>query len=171
MCMCIYIYFFFFPGEISALFCLIFMFKVYWILFIALPHWLELGKETGFYGSMRVAQITKEINSEYPLEGLMLKLQHLAIWCKEPTHWKSPCCWERLRAGGEGGNRGWDGWMASRLNGHELKQTQGDSEDRETWCAAVHGVSKSWTRPSDWTRTDYKEPIFMGKETEGKLLT
>ena len=27
-------------------------------------------------------------------------------------HWKRPRCWERLRAGGEGGNRGWDGWMA-----------------------------------------------------------
>ena len=26
---------------------------------------------------------------------------------------KRPWCWERLRAGGEGGNRGWDGWMAS----------------------------------------------------------
>ena len=26
----------------------------------------------------------------------------LATWCKEPTHWKSPWCWERLRAGGEG---------------------------------------------------------------------
>ena len=37
----------------------------------------------------------------------------LATWCKELTHWKRPCCWERLRAGGEGGNRGWDGWMAS----------------------------------------------------------
>ena len=34
-------------------------------------------------------------------------------WCKEPTHWKRPWCWERLRAGGEGGNRGWGGWMAS----------------------------------------------------------
>ena len=27
--------------------------------------------------------------------------------------WKRPWCWERLRAGGEGDNRGWDGWMAS----------------------------------------------------------
>ena len=35
----------------------------------------------------------------------------LAIWCKELTHWKGPCCWERLRAGGEGGDRRWDGWM------------------------------------------------------------
>ena len=36
-----------------------------------------------------------------------------AAWCKEPTHWKRPWCWERLRAGGEGEDKGWDGWMAS----------------------------------------------------------
>ena len=33
----------------------------------------------------------------------------LATWCKELTHLKRPWCWERLRAGGEGDNRGWDG--------------------------------------------------------------
>ena len=37
----------------------------------------------------------------------------LATWRKEPTHWKRPWCWGRLRAGGEGGDRGWDGWIAS----------------------------------------------------------
>ena len=37
----------------------------------------------------------------------------LATWCKELTHWKRPWCQERLKAGGEGDNRGWDGWMAS----------------------------------------------------------
>ena len=37
----------------------------------------------------------------------------LATQCEEPTHWKRPWCWERLRERGEGGNRGWDGWMAS----------------------------------------------------------
>ena len=37
----------------------------------------------------------------------------LATWCKELTHWKRPWCWERLRAGGEGDDRGWDDWMAS----------------------------------------------------------
>ena len=37
----------------------------------------------------------------------------LATWCKDLTHWKRPWCWERLKAGGEGDNRGWDGWMAS----------------------------------------------------------
>ena len=34
-------------------------------------------------------------------------------WCDELTHWKRPWCWERLKAGGEGDDRGWDGWMAS----------------------------------------------------------
>ena len=37
----------------------------------------------------------------------------LATWCEELTHWKTPWCWERLGAGGEGDGRGWDGWMAS----------------------------------------------------------
>ena len=37
----------------------------------------------------------------------------LATWCEVPTHWKRLWCWERLRAGGEAGNKGWDGWMAS----------------------------------------------------------
>ena len=37
----------------------------------------------------------------------------LATWWEELTHWKRLWCWERLKAGGEGDNRGWDGWMAS----------------------------------------------------------
>ena len=37
----------------------------------------------------------------------------LATWWEELTHWKRPWCWERLKAGGEGDDRGWDGWMAS----------------------------------------------------------
>ena len=37
----------------------------------------------------------------------------LATWCEELTRWKRPWCWERLKAGGEGDDRGWDGWMAS----------------------------------------------------------
>ena len=58
--------------------------------------------------------ILKEISSEYSLEGLMLKLKlqyfgHLM----QRTHWKRPWCQERLKSGGEGNYRGWDGWMAS----------------------------------------------------------
>ena len=37
----------------------------------------------------------------------------MATWCEELTHLRRPWCWERLRAGGEGDNRGWDGWMVS----------------------------------------------------------
>ena len=37
----------------------------------------------------------------------------LATWGKELTHLKRPWCWERLGAGGEGDDRGWEGWMAS----------------------------------------------------------
>ena len=37
----------------------------------------------------------------------------LATWCKELPPWKRPWFWERLKAGGEGVDRGWDGWMAS----------------------------------------------------------
>ena len=60
--------------------------------------------------------IVKDISSEYSLEGLMLKLKfqsfgHLAK--EELTHWKRPWCWKRLKVGGEGDDRGWDGWMAS----------------------------------------------------------
>ena len=39
----------------------------------------------------------------------------LATWCEELTRWKRLWCWERLRAGGEGVDRGWDGWMASAI--------------------------------------------------------
>ena len=37
----------------------------------------------------------------------------MATWCKELTHWKRHWCWERLRAGGEEDDWGWEGWMAS----------------------------------------------------------
>ena len=59
--------------------------------------------------------ILKEVNPEYSLEGLKLhwSTNTSATWCKELTHWKRLWCWERLRTGGEGDDRGWDGWMAS----------------------------------------------------------
>ena len=55
--------------------------------------------------------ILKEISPSCSLEGLMLKLNSnsLATWYEELTHLKRPWCWERLRAGGKGDDRGWDG--------------------------------------------------------------
>ena len=59
--------------------------------------------------------ILKEIKAKYSLEELMLKLkiQTLATWCEELTHWKRLWYWERMKEGGEGDDEGWDGWMAS----------------------------------------------------------
>ena len=37
----------------------------------------------------------------------------LVTWCEEPIHLKRPWCWERLKMGGEGDDRGWDGWRTS----------------------------------------------------------
>ena len=58
--------------------------------------------------------ILQEISPGYSLEGLMLKLklQYLATWCEELTHWKRPWSWERWKAE-EVDDRGRDGWMAS----------------------------------------------------------
>ena len=59
--------------------------------------------------------ILKEISPGCSLEGLKMKLNSntLATSGEELTHWKRPWCWEGLGTGGEGDNRGWDGWMAS----------------------------------------------------------
>ena len=48
----------------------------------------------------------------------------ILVWCELKTHWKRPWCWERLRAGGEGDDTGWDGWC-HQLNGHESEETPG----------------------------------------------
>ena len=75
--------------------------------------WRRLLRVLGLQGDPQ--SFLKEISPEYSLEGLMLKLklQTLATWYKELTHLKIPWCWERLKAGEKGENRGWEGWMSS----------------------------------------------------------
>jgi len=59
--------------------------------------------------------ILKEVSAEYSLEGLMLKLklQYFGHLMRGTDSLEKTWCWERLKTGGEGDNRGWDGWMAS----------------------------------------------------------
>ena len=61
--------------------------------------------------------ILKETSPLCSLEGLILrlKLQYFGHLCGELTHLKRPWCWERLKAGREGNDRGWEGWMASSM--------------------------------------------------------
>ena len=73
--------------------------------------------------------ILKEINPEYSLEGLMMKLQYFSHLMqkkkKESTHRKRPWCWERLRAGGEGTTEDEMAGWHHRLDGYECEQTLG----------------------------------------------
>ena len=79
----------------------------------------------------------------------------LATWCREPTPWKRSSCWERLRAGREGGDREWDGWMASLTQRPWVWASSGS-----WWWTGrpgllqVHGVAKSQTRLSHGTTTN-----------------
>ena len=61
----------------------------------------------------------EEISPEYSLEGLMLKLklQYFGHVMWRADSLEKTLIWERLKVGGEGYNRGWDGWMAPPTQG------------------------------------------------------
>ena len=68
------------------------------------------------------------------------------------THLKRHWCWERLTAGGEGDDRGWDGWRASPTQCTWVWVNSGSCWwTGRAWHAAVHGVAKSQTWLSKWT--------------------
>ena len=93
--------------------------------------------------------ILKEISPEYSLEGLMLKLK-LQYFnnLKELTHLKRPLCWERLRAGGEGDDRGWGGWIALPILWTWVWVSSGSWE--WTWRPVVLQFMGSQSVGHDW---------------------
>ena len=87
----------------------------------------------------------------------------------QQTHWKRPWCWEGLGVGGEGDDRGWDGWMASRTWWAWVWVNSGS-----LWWTGRPGVLRfmgsqrvghDWATELNWTElTKVIQLIFDGTE-------
>ena len=97
--------------------------------------------------------ILKEISPGCSLEGLMPKLilQCFGHLMQRADSFEKTWCWERLKVGGEGDDRGWDGWMVSPT---QWTWVWVNSRSRQ-WTGRPDVLqylgSQSWTRLSDWT--------------------
>ena len=100
----------------------------------------------------------KEISPEYSLEGLKLKLHYFGhlIWRTDSL--EKTLMLGKIKVGGEGDDRGWDGWMAS-----PMQWTWVWVYSRSRWWTGRPGmlqsmeVAKNWTRLSDWTELNQRE--------------
>ena len=79
----------------------------------------------------------------------------LATSCEELTHWKRLWCWDGLGAGGEGDDRGWDGWMASPTRWTWVWVNSGSwwwiGRPGVLWFMGSQRVGHDWVTELNWT--------------------
>ena len=113
----------------------------------------------------------KEIRPGISLEGMMLKLklQYFGHLMQRVDSLEKIWCWEGLGAGREGDDRGWDGWMASGLDGRESEWTLGVSDGQGGLvCCNSRGCKESdtterlkWTELNFWYSLAWKECLLQ----------
>jgi len=110
--------------------------------------------------------ILKEISPGISLERMMLKLklQYFGHLMQRVDSLK-----KTLMLGGIGG-RGWDGWMVSLTQGTWVWVNSELVMDREAWRAAIHGITKSRTRLSNWTELNTCSKNSQNLGIEGNFL-
>ena len=84
----------------------------------------------------------------------------LATWCEELIHLKRPWCWERLKEGGEGNDRGWDGWMASLMTQWTWVWVNSGiwwwtGRPCVLWSMGLQRVGHDWATELNWTELRY----------------